>query len=52
MNFGSVREVLDLLGMGKNVSDLMRRLRTENVSTQQNSGKNSQNDTNADNQLT
>lgn len=51
INFGRVREVLDLLELGKNVSNLMQRLRTENVSPQQNSGENSQNDTNADNLL-
>jgi hypothetical protein len=43
--------VLDLLELGKNVSNLMQRLSSENVSTQQNSGENSQNDTNADNLL-
>ena len=51
INFGRVREVLDLLELGKNVSNLMQRLSSENVSTQQNSGENSQNDTNADNLL-
>ena len=51
INFGRVREVLDLLELGKNVSNLMQRIRIENVSTQQNSGKNSQNDTNANNLL-
>ena len=51
LNIGRTREVLDLLSMGKNISDLMQRLQTENVSTQQNSGTNSQNDTNADNLL-
>lgn len=51
INFGRVREVLDLLELGKNVSDLMQRLRTESVSTQQNSGENSQNDTNTTNLL-
>lgn len=40
INFGRVREVLDLLELGKNVSNLMQRLRTENVSTQQESDKN------------
>ena len=51
INIGRTRDVLDLLSLGKNISDLMQRLRTENVSTQQNSGKNSQNDTNATNLL-
>ena len=51
LNIGRVREVLDLLELGKNVSNLMQRLSTENVSTQQNSGENSQNDTNTDNLL-
>ena len=51
INFGRVREVLDLFGLDKNVSDLMERFRTENVSTQQESDKNSQNDTNANNLL-
>ncbi len=39
INFGRVMEVLDLLELGKNVSNLMERLRTENVSTQQELGK-------------
>lgn len=47
INFGRVREVLDLLELGKNVSDLVQRLSSENVSPQQNSGESSQNDTNA-----
>lgn len=51
ISFGRVREVLDLLELGKNVSNLMQRLSSENVSTQQNSGENSQNDTSADNLL-
>ena len=40
ISFGRVREVLDLLELGKNVSNLMQRLRIENVSTQQKSDKN------------
>lgn len=36
---GRTRDVLDLLSLGKNISDLMQRLRTENVSTQQESDK-------------
>ena len=40
INIGRTRDILDLLSMGKNVSDLMQRLRTENVSNPQESGKN------------
>ena len=36
---GRTREVLDLLSMGKNISELMRRLSSEHMSTQQKSGK-------------
>ena len=52
INISRTRDILDLLSMGKNISDLMQRLQTENVLTNQNSGTNSQNDTNADNLLT
>ena len=46
INIDHTRDILDLLGLGKNISDLMQRLSLEFISTQQNSGKNSQNDTN------
>lgn len=40
LNFNRTREVLDLLSLGKNISDLMQRIQTEDMSTQQESGKN------------
>ena len=33
LNMGRTREVLDLLELGKNISNLMQRLSSENVST-------------------
>ena len=33
LNMGRTREVLDLLSLGKNISELMQRLSSENVST-------------------
>ena len=40
INISRTRDILDLLSLGKNISDLMQRLSSENVSTQQESGKN------------
>jgi hypothetical protein len=35
---GRTREVLDLLSLGKNISDLMQRIQIKNVSNPQESG--------------
>ena len=40
INIGRTRDILDLLSMGKNISDLMQRLSSENVSNPQKSEKN------------
>ena len=51
LNIGRVRDILDLLSLGKNIEKILQRIQTEDVSSQQNSGKNSQNDTEATNLL-
>ena len=40
LNMGRTREVLDLLSLGKNISELMQRLSSESLSTPQESWKN------------
>ena len=40
LNIGRTRDVLDLLSLGKNISDLMQRIQTEILSKPQESGKN------------
>jgi hypothetical protein len=40
LNISRTRDVLDLLSMGKNISDLMQRIQTEILSIPQESGKN------------
>ena len=40
LNISRTRDVLDLLSLGKNISELMQRLSSEHVSTQQESDKN------------
>ncbi len=40
INIGRTRDVLDLLSLGKNISDLMQRIQIENVSNPQESEEN------------
>ena len=40
LNMGRTREVLDLLSLGKNISELMQRLSSESLSNPQESWKN------------
>jgi len=40
INIVRTRDILDLLSMGKNISDLMQRLLSESLSNPQESGKN------------
>ena len=51
LNIGRVRDILDLLSLGKNIEKILQRIQTEDVSSQQNPGNNSQNDTEATNLL-
>ena len=41
LNIGRARDVLDLLSLGKSIEKILQRIQTEDMSTQQNSGKNS-----------
>jgi hypothetical protein len=51
LNIGRVRDILDLLSLGKNIEKILQRIQTEDVSSQQNPGNNSQNDNKATNLL-